>query len=184
MLVTSALANKILVELNSDKEIYLQRERDSSFYTVSQGEEVEIPSFDFNECCRAIDEIDSKVGIIKHAINLANINAKIDVLGETYSVDQLLVKMAQLSKRMNYFNLLRKALPKKRLDSRCYGSSSSSTKVVEYQYINYDVQDAQREYKECQKKVTALQLALDTYNHTVQFDIDIDYDFEMEDEEE
>ncbi len=180
MLVTSALANKILVELNSEKEIYLQRERDSSFYSVAQGEEPDIPAFDFNKTCKAIDEIDRKVGIIKHAINMANINANIDVLGEAYSVDQLLVKMAQLSNRMSYYNKLRKSLPKKRLDTRCY--SSSNTKEVEYEYTNFDIKDAQKKYKECQNIVMALQLALDTYNHTVQFELGFDYEFNQDED--
>lgn len=178
MKVTSALANKILLQLSYDKDLYLEREKESVCYTVAQGEEPEIPEFDFNENCKAIKEIDKKVAKIKHAINVANLIAQIDVLGKVYSVDEILVEMAQLSSRMTYFNRLRKALPKRRLDSRRY--SSNNFNAIEYLYINYNVKDAEREYKECQKKVTAMQLALDTYNHSYEFEIDVDYDLTKE----
>ena len=175
MLVTSALANKILLQLSNEKDIYLEREKDSSFYTIEQGEvDPYIPEFDFDGNCKAIAEIDKKVAIIKHAINVANVNAKIEVLGNTYCVDEILVQMAQLSNRMNFYNKLRKALPKKKLEQKSYNPYNSNTIKYEYLYVNYDIKETQRKYKEAQEKVYAMQIALDTFNHTYEFDIDVD----------
>ena len=46
-----------------------------------------------------IDEIDRKIVTIKHALNLTNATAKVQVGEQEISIDSILVRMAQLNKR-------------------------------------------------------------------------------------
>ena len=58
-----------------------------------------------------------KIAVLKHAINLNNAMAKVPVGDEEMSIDTILVKMAQLNKRKNILDMMRKQLPKERLDN-------------------------------------------------------------------
>lgn len=57
-----------------------------------------------------------KVCRIKHAINVSNASASIDIGGEIMSVDVILIRMSQLSKRRNMLDKMRKQLPKARVN--------------------------------------------------------------------
>ena len=50
---------------------------------------------------------------------------------------------------------------------------SSRKTAPEYQYINYDLDLIKREYERIDAEISAMQLALDRYNQTVEFDVDI-----------
>lgn len=172
MKVTSALANKLLIQLKGEKEIYTQRELDSNTYVVSEGETPSIPEYNFLENNESIDEIDIKIMKLKHAINLTNTLSKIDVEGKTYSVDEILIRMAELNQRMKFYDELRRKLPKQRLDSRRYISRNNSN-AVEFQYANFKIEDAKSEFEKVQKEIIALQLALDKFNQTYEFDVEL-----------
>ncbi len=173
MKITSAMANKLLTKLKAEKQMYLQREGDSVSYVVAQGEEALIPEFDFSKNNQAIKEIDDKIARIKHAINVSNALAKIDVEGVIYSVDEILVRMAQLNARLSVYDELRKKLPKERLDNRRYSSQNHS--VIEFSYINYDLEEVKKEFEKTEHVIMMMQLALDKYNQTVEFEIDVDF---------
>lgn len=53
------------------------------------------------EVAQIIEDIDAKIAVLKHAINLNNAMAKVPVGDEEMSIDTILVKMAQLNKRKN-----------------------------------------------------------------------------------
>ena len=171
MKVTSALANKLLIQLKGEKDIYIQKEIDSNTYVVSDGEEALIPEYDFLENNKKIEEIDIKIMKLKHAINLTNTLSKIEIEGKTYSVDEILVRMAELNARMRFYDELRRKLPKERLDSRRYISRNNSN-AVEYKYTNYKVEDAKAEFERTQKEIIALQLGLDKFNKTFEFEVE------------
>lgn len=172
MKITSAFANKLLTKLKAEKQMYLQREQDSTTYIVAQGEQPLIPDFDFSKNNEAIHVLDDKIAKIKHAINLNNAIAKIDVEGKIYSVDEILIRMAQLNLRLSTYDELRKKLPKERLESRRY--SSPNHNAIEFSYINYDLEEVKKEFDEVQHQIMMMQLALDKYNQTFEFEIDID----------
>ncbi len=50
---------------------------------------------------------------------------------------------------------------------------SERKSAPEYQYINYDLDLIKREYEQIDVEVSAMQIALDKYNQTVEFDVDI-----------
>lgn len=67
-------------------------------------------------------------------------------------------------------DVMRKRLPKSREEQRSYMSRNS---VPEYRYINYDLELVKNEYELVSKSIMEMQMALDKYNQTVQFEVDI-----------
>ena len=86
------------------------------------------------------------------------------------SIDTILIKMAQLNKRKTVLDVMRKQLPKARVEQHSYMSRNS---VPEYKYINYDLELIKKEYENVSVKIMEMQMALDKYNQTVQFEVDI-----------
>lgn len=86
------------------------------------------------------------------------------------SIDSILIKMAQLNRRKTVLDVMRKRLPKSREEQRSYMSRNS---VPEYRYINYDLELVKNEYELVSKSIMEMQMALDKYNQTVQFEVDI-----------
>ena len=106
----------------------------------------------------------------RHALNVSNANAAISVDGQTMSVDQILVRMAQLNRRKIVLDRMRKRLPKEREGQRMYGSRNA---VPEYRYINYDLEQVKTDYERIAGKILEMQMALDQYNQTVLFEVEI-----------
>ena len=79
MQITSAYANKMLRSLEEDKAFWVNKEASSSSYVVANNEEPVIPEYDYMEVAANIEEIDNKIAIIKHALNVANATAVVKV---------------------------------------------------------------------------------------------------------
>ena len=169
MKVTSAYANKMLRQLNEEKEYWLTKERNSCTYVVAVDEEPVIPEYDYQEVTAKIDQIDEKIVAIKHAINFSNATNQIDVNGRVMTVDQILVRMAQVTKRKEFLDRLRRNQPKSRKEPG-YGAR---TLKPEYQYINYDLGLIRQEFDRVSGELMEMQLALDRYNQTVEFDVEV-----------
>lgn len=168
-IMTSAYANKMLRSLEEDKIFWVNKEATSSTYVAAINEEPVIPEYDYAEVAATIAEIDEKIAIIKHALNLTNASAKVWVGDVEMSIDTILIKMAQLNKRKSVLDVMRKQLPKRRVVQR-YGGRNV---VPEYEYINYDLELIKKEYENVSVKIMEMQMALDKYNQTVQFEVDI-----------
>ena len=74
--ITSAYANKWLKSLEEDKEYWINKEEASSTYVTAINEEPVIPEYDYAEVAATIAEIDEKIAVIKHALNVTNATAK------------------------------------------------------------------------------------------------------------
>lgn len=168
--MTSAYANKVLKKLNEDKEFWMNKERTSYTYTASVDEEPVIPEYDYVAVAATIAEIDEKIANIKHAINLINVTSRIEVENDVMSVDTILVKMAQLNKRKNILDYMRKQQPKSRVVSAYF---SGKRPVAEYMYINYDLELVKKEYERIDAEIAAMQIALDKFNQTFEFEVEI-----------
>lgn len=168
--MTSAYANKLLKQLNEDKDFWTNKENSSCLYTAAVGEEPVIPEYDYAEVAATIAEIDREVCCIKHAINLANVTNSVDVAGREMTIDAILVKMAQLNQRKNMLDYMRKQQPKTRKQQDAYGSRSANP---EYQYINYDLELIKQEYERISTEIMNMQLALDKYNQTFEFEVEL-----------
>ncbi|MCR4891170.1 MAG: hypothetical protein K5989_03160 [Lachnospiraceae bacterium] len=168
--MTSAYASKLLRSLEEDKVFWVNKENESSTYVVAIGEEPVIPEYDYAEVAQNISELDEKIAIIKHALNLSNATARIPVGEVEMSVDAILIRMAQLNKRKLILDNMRKRLPKVREEMSSYISRKA---VPEYRYINYDLDLVKKDYETVSRKIMEMQMALDKYNQTVEFDVDI-----------
>lgn len=171
MKMTSAAANKMLKKLQEDKQFYITKETECCKYIAAVDEEPVIPEYDFMKVSVEITEIDKKIVRLKHAINMANCSNTITVGDEELTIDSVLVRMAQLNSRKAFLDQLRKAQPKARVEHAGYMAIRKS--MVEYQYINYDLEDVGKMYDEVDTQLVAMQMALDRYNQTFEFDVDI-----------
>lgn len=168
--MTSAYANKMLKSLEEDKIFWMNKEANSSTYVAAINEEPVVPEYNYSEVAATIAKLDDKIAIIKHALNVNNAMAKVMVDDTEMSIDTILIKMAQLNRRKNVLDVMRKQLPKAREEQRSYGSRNS---VPEYRYINYDLDLIKSEYEAVSKTIMEMQMALDRYNQTVMFEVNI-----------
>ena len=168
--MTSAYANKLLRKLQEDKEFWLSKEREGHVYVAALEEEPVVPDYDYRTVSDNICEIDQKIVKIKHAINLVNVTNEI-VVGElSMSIDEILVKMAQLNKRKSVLDRMRKIQPQTRINS---GPFAARKAAPEYQYINYDIELVKKEYEEIDAEIAAMQIALDKFNQTFEFEVEV-----------
>ncbi len=167
--MTSAYANKMIKSLEEDKAFWVNKEATSSTYVASINEEPVVPEYDYTEVAATIAELDEKIAIIKHALNVSNATAKVPVGDREMSIDTILIRMAQLNKRKAVLDQMRKQLPKAR-EEQAYMSRNA---VPEYRYINYDLELVKREYEAVSNTIMEMQMALDKYNQTVQFEVEI-----------
>lgn len=167
--MTSAYANKLLKQLNEDKEFWNNKERQSCVYTAAVGETPVVPEYDYAKVAETIAEIDRKICVIKHAINAANVTSVVQVGESSMSIDSILVQMAQVNKRKEFLDYLRKQEPKMRKEA---GYAARNT-APEYQYINYDLDLIKKEYERVSAEIMEMQLALDRYNQTFEFEVEL-----------
>lgn len=161
--ITSAGANKMLKALEDEKAYLLSMEEEASVYVLAEEEQAEAPAYDYKEIQSKIDEIDKKVRVIKHALNCFNTTTVLDGIGIT--IDEALVEMAQLNRKKEKLDIMRKRLPKARRNESFYRSGN----LIEYEYVNYDIQKVQEDYKIVSDRITDIQIALDLCNQTKSF---------------
>jgi len=168
--MTSAYANKVLRKLAEEKDYWFNLETERSIYVAAEGEEPVVPDYDYENVAGKIAEIDCKVAKIKHAINLNNTTNSVEVGGKQMFIDEILVRMTQLNIRKRILDGLRRRDVKTRLKTSIY---SSKKMAAEYEYINYDIETVNADYERVDAEIAEMQLALDKYNQTVEFEVDI-----------
>lgn len=169
MKLTSAGANKVLKRLQDEKNYLLSQEKQNRTYTAYDTETPVIPDYDYDKTAAAITAIDDKIVKIKHALNVINTTNQLDIKGRTMTVDEILVRMAQLNNRKNTLDVMRNCQPKTRLRKM-----TVSTTVPEYEIANYNIEKVRAEYNRIDAEIISMQLALDRFNQTYEFDVDIE----------
>lgn len=172
MKMTSAYANKMLKQLEEEKNYWQEKERDCCTYECAEGETPVIPEYHYEEVSATLMEMNQKIATIKHALNMQNVNAQIQVGDKVMSVDTILVLMAQMNRRKAMLDYLRKIQPKERLQMRMLPGSRNA--VPEYRYINFDSEVVKKDYEAVTNQIMEMQMALDHHNQTHLFDIPID----------
>ena len=104
------------------------------------------------------------------AINVNNVTNRIDIGGEQMTIDEILVRMAQLNKRKAFLDSLRKRAPKTRIGSVTFSARKTAP---EYEYINYDLALVKEDYERIDAQIAAMQIALDKYNQTFEFEVEL-----------
>ena len=164
--ITSAAANKWIKSLEDEKAYYLSQESSSSVYVRGEHEQEEKPEYDYVQINSQIMKLDEKIRKIRHAVNVFNTTTVLPDLNLT--IDEALVKMAQLNNRKAVLDEMRKRLPKERVNSFIAYNKS----VIEYQYVNYDLELVKKDYQAISDEIMRIQLALDICNQTITFEVE------------
>ena len=169
MKVNPAVANKMLKKITEEYEALKVKEAQSKDFLVSLNEKPDSirPKYDFNKTQSEIYAYEEKIRKIKHALNKFNVNTLIPGFGIT--IDEMLVLIPQLTKQKAKLGAMKDKLPKMREKVVGYGANG----VIDYRYINYDIDEVHEEYQLVSEKLTKAQLALDNVNTTFTFEIDI-----------
>ena len=157
-------ANKIIKQLQADRDALLEQERVSQRFSYIAGEEPDRPKYDFAGVQRQLDSYAKKILKLKHAVNVFNVSTTLPEVGMT--IDVALVEMTMLSDAKRKFNTMRNAQPRTR--------ATMLRGVSEYTELNYDVGEAQAQYKAVCDRLMAIQQALNIANLTQTFEVDIE----------
>lgn len=162
---TSALANKVIRQLQEEKKALLNKELNNCTYRAFQNEEPIVPAYDYSEMRQKIAELDMQVRKIKHALNTFNCTKVVPEFDIT--IDELLVKMAQAEQEKNVLTKLKNNEKVERVQS-----FASQNTIPEYRYANYDTTKAEEDYTKLVQEIMEMQLALDTVNQTEVFSVE------------
>lgn len=165
--ITSAMAAKYLKKLNEEHEALLRREKKTMAFTaaIQENKEEVRPEYDYGTTQEQLLELERRIRSIKHEINLFNLNQSVP--GFDMTVDQMLVYIPQLTARKNKLERMRSRLPRERVQD----SYSRNSALVEYEYSNYDIQQAEADYNKVADELARAQNALDQVNATVSFEV-------------
>ena len=169
MQYTSASLNKLLKQTSEEVERIKKIEGSTSTFLVAIGEKVEDarPEYNYTETPAKINELDAKVRKIKHAINVFNSTTVVD--GFDMTIDELLVLIPQLTKqRTKLGGMVNRPQKVRQETDRYYGKS-----IIEYSYVNYDIEQAKADYDKVNDMLTKAQLALDKLNNSAVIELDV-----------
>lgn len=162
MKMTSAEANKTLKKLNDEYVALLNREERSKEFNAAMGEDVESvrPAYEYSNVQVELDNLERRIRKIKHAINIFNTTTMVD--GFDMTVDEMLVYIPQLTKRKAKLADMSSKLPKARVEEH-YGRQSN---IIDYIYINYNLEGVARDLELVTDELSKAQIALDVLNNT------------------
>ena len=167
MKYTSAEAGKLLKKLNDERASLLLREENGKEFLAAVGEDIESvrPGYNFATTQVALNEIETKIRKVKHALNVFNSTTVIPEFGMT--IDEMLVYIPQLTMRKNKLARMKDRLPKVREQTRVNSS------ILDYRYLNYGVDEAAAEYDKISDTLSKAQNALDAANMNQTLEIDL-----------
>ena len=165
MKYNSAQAAKLLSKLQQDFDRLAVLEANAKTFLASVGEDPESvrPEYDYEATKKELDALSKKIRKVKHAINAFNNTTVVPEFGIT--IDELLVYIPQLSAKKAKLRGMADALPKARENN--YGKSN----IIDYRYVNYDIKQVKADLDTVTEELSKAQLALDTINHSLEFDI-------------
>ena len=90
--------------------------------------------------------------------------------GEKITIDAVLIRMAQLNQLKAKLDVMRKMSEKTRLNNR---GLNGTNPLIEYRYAHFSIGLVSRDYDAVDAEITEMQLALDKFNQTFEFDVDV-----------
>ena len=168
MKYTCAEAAKVLRKLNEDLKVLRAKEVKGYRFTAAVDEDLESarPVYNYIQTQDEQLQIEAKIRKVKHAINRFNLETTIPEFEMT--VDEMLVYIPQLSERKRKLTQMASFLPKERVSN-----GYQSTKIIEYTYTNYDLQQAADDLARVSDELAKAQTALDVINNQGQLELEI-----------
>jgi len=169
MQYTSAEANKLLKRLQEEKaRMEAEDAQRSTFVAATVENPLDVkPEYVFIEMDDVLRELDRKIRVVKHAINVFNTTQIVG--GFDITIDEMLVLIPQLTARKRVLRTMSDRLPKARKQQR-YGEKSN---FIEYEYANYNVSEVTQMYNAVSETLTKAQIALDKTNNSATMEITI-----------
>ena len=167
MKITSAEANKMIRQLKDQYRLLYTQESNVVSFIAATTENIEDvrPTYSYEETSAKYDEIDRKIRKIKHALNLFNANTVVD--GFDMTIDEMLVFLPQVTDRIRKLSVMISKPEKTRAEN------TGRTAIIEYEYLNYDLKQVQKDYDHLTDLKNRALTALDLVNNTVPFDVEI-----------
>ena len=167
MKLTSAEANKMIRALRDQHRLLLLQEENVVSFIAATTENIEEvrPSYSYEETAAKFDEIERKIRKIKHALNVFNATTVVD--GFDMTIDEMLVYLPQTSER------LRKLEDMLAKPEKARAQNTGRTSIIEYEYLNYDLQKVQQDYDALLDLKNRALTALDVVNNTVPFEAEL-----------
>lgn len=167
--MTCAEAAKLLKKLNEELNSVMRKEEQSKDFLAALGEDPETvrPKYDYEDTSKKIEKIEMRIRLLKHAINVFNTTTVVPEINMT--VDQVLIYIPQLTKKCNKLWEMMNKLPKARENATGYGRGNS---IIDYRYINYDVEKVESDYYKCKSELDCAQLQLDLVNSTLNLSVE------------
>lgn len=159
MQFTGSGATKHLKYLEGEKVSILSKEHNNSVITVLDGKETVVDDYNFTSTREKIEDIDTEIMTLKHALNVFNTTVQIKC---GLTIDAALVKLAQLNKELAIVSEM-KDRPREKVES------SYASQVMKK--INYDVEEVSIYHRELVKQIHELQMQIDVVNLTNTFEV-------------
>lgn len=166
MIYTSAEANKLLKKLGDDHASLLAKEEKSRVYNAALGEDPDEvrPTYDYAATQTALSETEKKIIALKHAISVFNTTHKVP--GFDLTIDEMLVYIPMLTKKKAKLAEMKSRLPRERVTD----SFGRNTTIIDYTFINYDLEKVEKDYETVSEELSRAQTALDSVNSTETFE--------------
>ena len=153
--------NKLVKQLQTDRDALVSRERRDSSYSYLVGESPIIPEYHFTAVQEQIDGYNQRIIALKHIVNEFNLRTELPGLGRT--IDEALIRMAMLNSEKHKLERMRNATERSR-ETTMRGAS-------EVTVINYSLADAQKRYEVIAAELKAIQQALNIANLTLTMEV-------------
>ncbi len=165
MFVTSYEANMLLNKLTYKLHLLQKSELRNSVYICSNVEDKEAvkTKYDFKDACNKYAELVHAIGHIKHELNMFNTTNYVEY---DMTIDMALTLIPFLKDRLYRLDELRNKDDFKRINSNGH--------IIDYEYANYDIEEANKEYENLYNRISKLELNLKLINITEKFEIDYD----------
>ena len=165
MKVTSAIANKMIKKYQKEIDMLDSAIRQNAVFDAAINENIEDarPDFDFEKTYLEICNLENKVVELKHHLNVFNTKTEIEIDGKKFTIDKLLVYVAQLNKNLFKIGSYVECPVKKRL--------ANNGNLIEYRHMNFSRDFVKNEHERLSELVNEILVKLDTVNSTVEFEI-------------
>ena len=154
---------KYIKELESKKHVLLRQEEKDCRYSYQQEETKIVPKYSYKATRKAVDELDTKIRKLRHALAVANCTVVVDEFNVT--IGEALVMLAQYQ---NKCELLEDMSERQQITQR-----STYSGMMEITCCNYDVATALKDYEQLRLVISRLQVAIDRANLTNYVEVEV-----------